>query len=404
MKIKSNHTKDNPLILFITVWYPINERPYWGIFVRRYAESIAKNCRVVIFHPVPVIDLPKCTTEINSHHNIEVYTLYYGVNNADSLIKKIKNLFNGYRSQYRGIKDILNRYDVPDIVHLQVVYPFGWLALYLKYFHKIPYLITEHWTGYSDSSNKFKGILRKFLTKKIINNAKYVTTVSTALMNSMKKHGLKNNYLVIPNVVEIYEDLNHTNLQNSNDKIKILTVGNLKNIHKNIEGIIRAVKNISKIRTDFELYIVGDGQDRINLEDLVNSLSLTGCVKFTGPVSDRNLGQYYTKSDFFVMNSNYETFSVVTAEALGYGLPVIITRCGGPEEFVKEDMGIIIEPKNQKQLEDAILNMLDNFQNYDKNYLHEYIKSKFSSETIGSLFYELYQNTLKNNENINPKS
>jgi len=390
MKINSNHTKDNPLVLFITVWYPTNERPYWGIFVRRYAESIAKNCRVIIFHPVPVIDLPKCATEINSHNNIEVYTLYYGVNNADSLIKKIKNLFNGYRSQYAGIKDILNKYDVPDIVHLQVVYPFGWLALYLKYFHKIPYLITEHWTGYTDSSNKYKGILRKFLTKKIVSNAKCVTTVSTALMNSMKKHGLKNNYLVIPNVVEISEDLDHTNIQNSNDKIKILTVGNLKNIHKNIEGIIQAIKNISKIRNDFELYVIGDGEDKKNLEDLVNSLSLTKYVKFTGQASDRDLGQYYNKSDFFVMNSNYETFSVVTAEALGYGLPVIITKCGGPEEFVKEDMGIVIEPKNQKQLEQAILSMMDNFQNYDRQYLSQYAKSLFSSEIIGKNFFNLY--------------
>jgi len=395
MKLESNQIKDNPLVLFITPWYPTKERQYWGIFVKRYAESIAKNYRVIIFHPVPVIDLPKAATEINSHDNIEVYTLYYRVNNADSLIKKIKNLFHGYRSEYAGIKDILNKYDVPDIVHLQVVYPFGWLALYLKYFYKIPYLITEHWTGYTTSSNKYKGRLRKYLTKKIVSNAKCVTTVSIALMNSMKKHGLKNNYLVVPNVVEIFEDLNYKKNQNSNDKIKILTVANLKNIHKNIEGIIQAIKNISKIRNDFELYVIGDGQDKKSLEDLVNSLSLTEYVKFTGQVSDRNLGQYYNKSDFFVMNSNYETFSVVTAEALGYGLPVIITKCGGPEEFVKKDMGIIIEPKNQKQLEDAILNMLDNFQNYDKKYLKEYIKSKFGSETIGCLFYELYQNTLK---------
>jgi len=395
MKLESNQIKNNPLVLFITPWYPTKERPYWGIFVRRYAESIAKNCRVIIFHPVPVIDLPKDATEISSHNNIEVYTLYYRVNNADSLIKKIKNLLHGYRSEYAGIKDILNQYDVPDIVHLQVVYPFGWLALYLKYFYKIPYLITEHWTGYTTSSNKYKGRLRKYLTKKTVSNAKCVTTVSKALMNSMKKHGLKNNYLVVPNVVEIFEDLNYKKNQNSNDKIKILTVANLKDIHKNIEGIIRAIKNISKIRNDFEFYVIGDGQDKKSLEDLVNSLSLTEYVKFTGQVTDRNLGQYYNKSDFFVMNSNYETFSVVTAEALAYGLPVIITKCGGPEEFVKKDMGLIIEPKNQKQLENAILNMLDNFQNYDKKYLKEYIKSKFGSETIGCLFYELYQNTLK---------
>lgn len=49
---------------------------------------------------------------------------------------------------------------------------------------------------------------------------------------------------------------------------------------------------------------------------------------------------FFCECDFFVLNSNFETFSVVTAEALAYGKPVIATRCGGPEEFVNKIMGI----------------------------------------------------------------
>ncbi len=48
-----------------------------------------------------------------------------------------------------------------------------------------------------------------------------------------------------------------------------------------------------------------------------------------------------------ITNSNYETFSVATAEALVCGVPVIATRCGGPEDFVTEDCGILIEPRNR---------------------------------------------------------
>ena len=50
----------------------------------------------------------------------------------------------------------------------------------------------------------------------------------------------------------------------------------------------------------------------------------------------------YEECDCFVLPSAGETFGVVYVEAMAAGLPVIATRCGGPEDFVNEDNGILI--------------------------------------------------------------
>ncbi len=56
--------------------------------------------------------------------------------------------------------------------------------------------------------------------------------------------------------------------------------------------------------------------------------------------------EYIAKSDFHILNSDEEGFSVVAAESLCYGIPVITTDCGGPEDFVTDYNGIIIKRRD----------------------------------------------------------
>jgi len=88
----------------------------------------------------------------------------------------------------------------------------------------------------------------------------------------------------------------------------------------------------------------------------------------------------------------------VTAEALAHGKPVIATKCGGPEEFVRENCGILIEPRDNYALVDAINYMLDNSSNYNSQEIHEYAANKFSYDAVGKKFMKLYNNIIKQNE------
>ena len=101
--------------------------------------------------------------------------------------------------------------------------------------------------------------------------------------------------------------------------------------------------------------------------------------------------EFLKRTDFLVVNSNVETFSVVSAEALANGKPVIATISGGPEEFISEESGILIRKGNQQELEMAILYMLDFHQTYNAERLKAIVKEKFNAEKVAKQFYEIYQ-------------
>jgi len=99
-------------------------------------------------------------------------------------------------------------------------------------------------------------------------------------------------------------------------------------------------------------------------------------------------------SNFFVLNSTHETFAIVCAEALSSEIPVISTRCGGPEEYIDEDIGILIEPRNHDDLVNAMCYMLDNAINYDSRKMHKYIEDRFSYDAVGLEIYNIYKSVI----------
>lgn len=86
---------------------------------------------------------------------------------------------------------------------------------------------------------------------------------------------------------------------------------------------------------------IGDGHLRSVLMEYVWKHDLHDIVMFHGILSPMEIVKVYEECDCFVLPSAGETFGVVYVEAMAAGLPVIATRCGGPEDFVNEDNGIL---------------------------------------------------------------
>jgi glycosyltransferase involved in cell wall biosynthesis len=117
-------------------------------------------------------------------------------------------------------------------------------------------------------------------------------------------------------------------------------------------------------------------------------------VFFHGFVSEETLAEYMRNADFFILNSTNENFAVVCAEALSSGIPVLSTCCGGPEEFINEQVGILIPQGNKQELINAIIYLLDNADSYDPCMLHNYIKNKFGYDKVGKQLFTLYSEIL----------
>ncbi|BBO18595.1 conserved hypothetical protein [Candidatus Brocadia pituitae] len=330
--------------------------------------------------------------EYADENGIPTVRVYYKRN--DSKIPGV-NFMRNIKGGYLGLKMIKEKFGMPDINHVNVAFPAGLLALLLKKLRKIPYVITEHFTAYTEYAAELhkQPFRANFFTKLIFKNATTVSAVSQYLLDGLKKHNLTSkNGFVIPNAIDIPQRLHSS--RNSNGVIKILTISLLSDRQKNISGLINAVGNITKNK-NIELHIVGNGEDRERLEEHTKKLGLLKrSVFFYGYVPNNELYKYFSYANFFVLNSNYETFSVVSAEALAHGVPVVTTKCGGPEGFINKEVGVLVERQNEESLTRGIEYVIDNSGTYDSKKLQEYAKKNFSYEAVGKKITSIYKDTL----------
>ena len=102
------------------------------------------------------------------------------------------------------------------------------------------------------------------------------------------------------------------------------------------------------------LDIVGDGFDRAACEALTAELGLTGRVRFHGWLDREQVHGFYKAADVFVFPSYREPGGNVVFEAMGYGLPLIVSDIGGPGAAVDEQSGIRLHPESPDQYADDI--------------------------------------------------
>jgi len=376
-------------VLFFARWYPNAENQISGIFIKRHAQAVSLFCDVCILYIHFGTKRQKTIVEYAIEDRIKTIRVYPKSMRSRN---KIFQYLNFIVNSYRGIKIVKKTFGRPDIIHVNVTLPMGIIAVALDIFKGIPYVVTEHFSEFANQTKIFKNAI---LLKIILKRARKILPISLYLKQSIEKFYPSKKFLVIPNTIDT-EIFSHKNSIHNPSKKQIIIVARLLDKVKNISGIIEAIYELSKTRNDFILNIFGDGPDRNYLENLATQLGINNTfVFFQGYSSNTEIAKKMRNSDFFILNSNYETFSVVSIEALSSGIPVISTRCGGPEEFINENVGILIEKGDKEQLIDAIHYMLDNSNSYDSKSLHEYAKNRFGIEIIGKQIYDIYLSVLK---------
>lgn len=124
-------------------------------------------------------------------------------------------------------------------------------------------------------------------------------------------------------------------------KFKIVTVGRLEE-QKGYDRLLKTHKKLIEEGFDFELWILGEGKKREEFEQFINDNNLSDSVKLLG--FKKNPYKYIKQADLFVCSSRNEGFSLVVAEALILGIPVISTNCTGPNELLNfGEYGMLVE-------------------------------------------------------------
>ena len=374
-------------VLFLTPWYPHRYDAMSGLFVRKHAQAVA--CQGVEVGVISMYHEPSIT------HNEIVDEMVDGVREVILYTKK-----SGIIGELDGLRRLWQywhkRYGVPDVVHLNVLTKQGLFARWLQVNYNIPFVVMEHWSGYLPENGDYRGFMRKILSQMILSHTKAVMPVSVKLMNAMKQCGLEyDNWQIVPNVVDdfFYED---TRCETRDTRFRFLHVSCFDNRAKNTLAIVEAVEQLSKQRTDFELIMVGTGQDIFFTRCLADNYNLVGrgFVQFVGEQTPQQVKEWMDASDCFVLFSNYETAAVVLEEAAACGLPIISTPVGIAEELIDDTTGAIVPVKDIKSLVEAMSAMIDNVGKYDSNKIREKAE-KYSFDRVGRQLVEIYKKVIK---------
>lgn len=381
-------------ILFLASWYPNKVHPKNGNFVQQHAKAVSQHCNVASLHIIANKQDKKFEVETVDNNGVLEVIVYYKKIKGSSPIHKYQKLKRRHEAHVLGYHEVLNTLGKIDLTHLNVTYPAGLFALYLKQRHKIPFIITEHSTAYLPSStHQFSKIEIKWI-KKIGLNADLICPVSQDLATNMKQFGINNKYQVVPNVVNtaIFEK---SSSENQTDKKNILHISHLKDDHKNVTGILRVIKKLSEQRHDFSITIAGDG-DTEAIKKYAKELNIPDrAIKYKGELSITEVAELMNAADVFLLFSNYENLPCVISESLVMGVPVISSDVGGIKEMLTKENGILIPKGDESELLTQLNSIIDNLANYNTNDISDKAIQTYSFNAVSNQFAEIYNNILK---------
>lgn len=158
-----------------------------------------------------------------------------------------------------------------------------------------------------------------------------------------------------------------------------------------MDVLIKAFAQAFRECPQVTLTICGQGEEEGMLRKLIFDLGMTGRIELTGLRPRREIAQRLQEADCFALASVSETFGVSYLEALSCGVPVIATRCGGPECFVNEHNGIMVEPDNVDDLAKAMQTMYYNISYYNRAEIARKIREDYSAQAVASRLMEQYE-------------
>ncbi|MFW5703289.1 MAG: glycosyltransferase family 4 protein [Patescibacteria group bacterium] len=258
----------------------------------------------------------------------------------------------------------------PDVMHLTYTRLFSALTE-----STIPSVITLH----------SEEVVDQYPVHHALEQASHVHSVSryTAELAHTIRSISKEKSAVINNSISVTNYRQHTSR-----KKQIVSIGRLSR-EKNFDTAIRAFHQLpEKIRSEYRYVIIGNGNERGPLQELINQLGLNDRVVLTGGIREEEKQQYLAESELFLLcprikKGEQEGFGIVYLEAQASGLPIVASNIGGITEAV-EDAGIYIDnPEDPEAIAQGITRVLSDtnlyhqLQNSGKLRVHAFDHSKW---------------------------
>jgi glycosyltransferase involved in cell wall biosynthesis len=384
---------DKLIIFFISSWLPSSDNPHLGNFVVKHARSISLFCNVFFINISFINSIKTKSVDIEFEENLCLYKVYLPKNKTFYRLFPLFKFFRLFIEYIKAFFYVRKNYGKVDVVHSNIIIPISIIAVFIKYFFRVPFVITEHWTGYLSKDPYKLSIFEKFFTKFVITEATCVTTVSNDLKMALRQLNKNKPINIVPNVVnDVFFNLS---CSKPKGKFNFIHISTLDDSQKNVKGIIDAFAEVYKSDSTVHLTFIGEKSNKVIEQYAFSKLNNKNIIDFKYNLSHNEIADFLSESHVLVMFSNYESFSIVIAEALASGIPVIATNCGGLASDLDERYGIIIEPQNTIALKEAMFKIKHCYDSFDKNLLRNFAL-QFTYEAVGKQFFNIYKGITDN--------
>lgn len=391
------------ILVIASVPYIPKGKPWVGIYQHDQAKSIKRSgYKVGVIDPPvlnPLTQMLKSTSRpttgmmVDYVDGIPVYR-YSGWNWKPKINQGLfrLRLFYGMKLYNKYI----NEHGKPDIIHAHMATFAGILACKINKMWNIPYLITEHYSGYArgiipEYANLHIKVAFKNADKRLVVSPKLGRVLEREFGDSVKP------WKYVPNVLsQRFEKTPiQKELKNKLDKSFIFcNIGSLM-AKKGQADLLRAFALKFKGENNVQLRIGGNGSLRRELEKLTKQLKIEKQISFLGGLTPKQVYEEMKTCDIYVQPSHFETFGITLIEALSCGKPVIATKCGGPEVIIRKGNGVLLQPKDVEGLGEAMVAMMENIDSFDKEWIRQDCIERFGEKSFISQLSSIYQDILK---------
>ena len=366
-------------VLFLSSWYPSRVHTTLGNFVRYHALAASKYNSINVLYIVADDNVKDYEIKYFQDHELKTTIVYFKRG-----IFKYLNYFVAFTKGFHFVKE-KNKLKF-DIVHMNIIHPGIWQALYLKWRYKIPYVVSENWHGFQDLAKNNLSFLEMKLIKIGIRFSSVISPVSKQLKNCMINANYQAKYQIIPNVVDT-DKFHIGELDTNKNNFTFLHVSTLDDSIKNVSGIIDAFEKIKY--KNMVLKIIGDGPVDWIIKK-VSTLKTKNTVVVESEKTHDQIAKEMQKADVFVLFSNIENLPLVLIESISSGTPFIATKVGGIPELFNNELGRLVDAGSIDQLLSEMNFMVENPNFFNPSSIRSYAIKNYSNEEVGKKFNDLY--------------
>ncbi|HFC09904.1 MAG TPA: glycosyltransferase family 4 protein [Chloroflexi bacterium] len=241
-----------------------------------------------------------------------------------------------------------------DLIHAHMALPDGFAAMLLSELFGIPFVVTYQATDTDITLQRGTGCASMLHT--VFKSAAAVISPSPRLTQDfVALFGFKPTDvpygIYLEDIVDAPSSFPLTKYQ---DKRVLLSVSRLLPT-KGIDLVLRALPYLVQKYDNLQYVIVGDGGERVKLEEMTRDLNLTQYVDFIGWVPHERAMEYMARADVFTLPSWQETFGLVYIEAMAHGKPIVAVKGQGVDGIVRHgETGLLVKPRDVNALVKAI--------------------------------------------------